>query len=261
MSATPTIPEDVVNRALDECGVEEIGDLQEGSRAANAALRIYWPTLRQVHTAAHWNFARAYQQLNQIAGLDANGVAVSDYPVPSPWSFIYEWPVDCIHARWVPEQRLAGLYSTVRPARFLVGSVPIPNDGTEWDDIEGHDPDSTRVIFTNVANATLVYTKLMFYPDAWDPLFEQAMVAVLAARLAMPCIQDKKFALTVRRDNIQIAKDAINIARVRDGNEGWTVPQHIPDWISIRNSSGFNLAGVFTYGYDALPGFDDIADF
>jgi hypothetical protein len=83
----------------------------------------------------------------------------------------------------------------------------------------------------------LVYTGLIQYPDAWDPLFRRAFVAALAARLAVPTIADKKDAIAIRNYQRDIAKEALIEARVRDGNEGWTVQDHTPDWIRARTSS------------------------
>jgi hypothetical protein len=93
------------------------------------------------------------------------------------------------------------------------------------------------------------------YPDAWDPLFEQAMVSALACRLAMRIITDKKFAREVRSDNAQLARQALDAARVRDGNEGWTVQDHTPDWIRARTSCGLGWAGgpgVLCYGWNSV---------
>ena len=260
-----TIPADVVNRALDECGLEEIGDVTEGSPAAKAAARIYEPTLRQLLSAAHWNFARKDIRLDLIG--DATGTYNGNTAVPSPWRLMYDWPVDCVHARFVPRTSAnatinntifgtAGSTGTVvcaptlgwsSPAPFLVSNAPLPNDASsQWYLTEGHDPESTRIILTNQFNAHLVYTGLMWYPDAWDPLFEQAMVAVLAARLAMPLIKDRKEAIQVRRDNIGIAKQALDTARVRDGDEGWTIADYTPDWIRARTS------GIAWYGPGVL---------
>jgi len=248
----PTLPEDVVNRALDECGIEEeIGDLSEGSRAAMAATRIYVPTMRQLLSAAHWNFARKQNALVLMA--DTLGTYISNTDVPAPWCYMYEWPVDCVHARFVPATNgqnvdadgnlITNIVAWAAPSPFLVASANRVNDPAgNWSEIEGHDPEQTRVILSNQIGASLVYTGLMQYPDAWDPLFEQAMVAVLSARLAMPLIPDKKLARVVRADNIQIAREALIQARVRDGDEGWTVVNHTPDWIRAR-TSGSNWWG------------------
>jgi hypothetical protein len=93
----PTLPVDIVNRARDECGVDTLGDMDE------AANRIYWPTLRQLLAAAHWNFARKQIDLVMLADIGGQYSAMRD--VPAPWGYMYEWPVDCVHARFVPGNR------------------------------------------------------------------------------------------------------------------------------------------------------------
>lgn len=249
----PTLPVDIVNRAMDECGLEEIGDLEDGSPAARAAERIYTPTLRQLFCAAHWNFARAQMPLVLIG--DRTGLDHPFTDVPAPWSYMYDWPIDALHARFVPYNDSAW----AAPQPFLVTSALIPNpQESEWYLTEGHDPDQTRVIVSNHLNAALVCTKLMQYPDAWDPLFEQAMVATLAARLAMPLIKDKGFARQVRADNISLARGALDAARVRDGNEGWTVQDHTPDWIRARTSGAmWGGPGVLYYSWTNMPFVED----
>lgn len=265
----PTTPVDIINRALDECGIDEIGDLSEGSKPARVASRVYWPTLRQMLSAAHWNFARKQDSLVLLA--DISGQLVTAQDVPSPWAYMYEWPVDCVHARFVPMTMVsdaiappifsATTVNTIptvvgnRPTPFIVASSPRPNDlASSWADVEGHDPEQTRVILSNQAYAQLVFTGLMMYPDAWDPLFEQAMVAAFAVRLAMPLIEDKKFARVVRADNMQLARSALDAARVRDGNEGWAINDHMPDWIRARTSGGliWEGPGVLYYGWNSV---------
>ena len=60
------------------------------------------------------------------------------------------------------------------------------------------------------------------------------MVATLAARAAMPLIPDKAIARAVRAENLEIARRAVDYARVRDANEAWNVYSHTPDWIRAR---------------------------
>lgn len=262
----PTQPDDIVNEALDEIGVEPIGDILDGSRAANVARRTYDPFLRAMHAAAPWNFARREATPLSLMA-DASGQYNPNTRVPTPWNYMYEWPVDCVHARYVKDlsaYALAAdgtpLYAPPawnRPAPFVVTDAPIPNDvASSWDTIEGHDPESTRAILTNQLGAVLVYTGLKQYPDAWDPLFHRAFVAALAARFAVPLIPDKKVASQVRGLQLQIAKDALIEARVRDGNEGWTVVDHTPDWIRAR-TSGAPIFNSFGCGYVPFPFVED----
>jgi hypothetical protein len=243
----PTTPDDIVNEALDEIGVLEIGDLSEGSRAATVARRVYDSVLRSIHAAAPWNFARRQRQID-LRG-DASGQYHANRNVPLSWSYMYEWPNDCVHARYVLglgayalDESGAPLYAAPpwnRPAPFLVTDAPLVNDiDSDWHLVEGHSPESTRVIVTNQLGAILVYTGLVQYPDAWDAGFRRAFVAALAARLAIPCIEDKSAARAIRSDQMVIAREALIEARVRDGNEGWTVVDHTPDWIRARTSGG-----------------------
>ena len=243
----PTEADDVINEALDSIGVSPIGDLDDGSQAAIVARRQYDPLLRSLHAAAPWNFARRQRQLD-LRG-DASGQYINNKLVPVPWSYLYEWPNDCVHMRYVLDlgayaldESGAPLYAQPawnRPAPFLVTDAPLPNDvNGSWSEVEGHSPESTRVIVCNQLGAVAVYTGLVQYPAAWDPGFRQAFVASLAARLAMAVIEDKRVALAVRNDQLKIASETLIEARVRDGNEGWTIQDHTPDWIRARTNSG-----------------------
>lgn len=241
----PTTPDDIVNEALDLIGVEVIGDIHEGSRAAEIARRAYDPLLRWMHAQTHWNFARRQLQLGMRG--DLCGQYNPNRQVPHPWAYMYEWPADCVHARFVLgldayalDASGSPLYSAPawnRPAPFLVTDAPLANPiESSWDQIEGHSPESTRVVCTDQLGAVLVYTGLIQYPDAWDAGFRQAFVAALAARFALPLIGDKALARAVQSQQTAIAKEALIEARVRDGNEGWTVREHVPDWIRARTS-------------------------
>lgn len=245
----PTQPEDVVNEALGELGASEIGDLTDGSDASVRALRVYDTTLREMHARANWNFARRQYQLNLLG--DANGVYSWDVDVPLPWLYVYEWPVDCLHMRFVlgagataldaNGKPLGGMTAPCRPSPvpFIVSDYPRTNPiDSSWDLIEGHNPESTRTVLTNELGAIGVYTRLVQYPDAWDPLFRRAVVATLATRFSMAVVPDKRLAGQLRDANAKMASEALTEARVRDGNEGWTVVGlYDPDWITIRSGS------------------------
>jgi hypothetical protein len=237
---------DVVNQALDEIGVAPVGALTDGTTAANAAARIYWVTLRGILSAAPWNFARKEIPMTLLA-TGGTPTPFNQPAPPIPWMYMYEWPVDCVHFRYVPAGADLGFRQWWGPAPFLVHSYQLPNDGTGWDDIEGHDPDSTKVILCNVPSAHGIYTGLMQYPDAWDALFQKAFSLALAAQLALPCIKDRKEAIMLRRECRVLAVEALNNARIRDGDEGWTVHDHTPDWIRARDTG-------YWWGSGSAPG-------
>lgn len=87
-----------------------------------------------------------------------------------------------------------------------------------------------RVIMTNQQNASMAYLRQVTDPNVMDPLFIQAWVAILGARLS--------FALTGNpgQANLQIqyANKTVVEARTPDGNEGLTINDVTPDWIRYR---------------------------
>ena len=299
-----TLPADIVNRSLDMVGKPDlaIGDLEEGTEAAKPALRAYGPCLRQLLRAVHWGFARKQAQLTLLADQTGQTPDVGTSVVP-PWAYEYAYPIDCMKARFVPQNNeLTGSGSPqgnislpdnvpmmtnitnaptngwrLMPARFLVAldfNYPVVVGGpqpwgsnNEWWAVSGEGPVQRTVVLTNVKQASLVYTALVLYPDEWDVLFQEAMVQLLAAHLAMPLWKkDPKFGLTLQAQAIAKAKSAITEARIADGNESTAVSDITVDWMRARNAgggswwgggqgSGWDGPGVFGYGYDscAMP--------
>ena len=271
-----SLPADIVNRSLDAAGSElTIGDLEEGTAEAQRALRQYAPTLKQMLRCAHWGFARQESPLKLLA--DATGATPNvGNLVPTPWIYLYAIPIDMMNARWVPQGRgtfppnnappgnivppnnQLPLTSGIgyppsynlgnRPARFLIATdsnYPGVNtsgqpwgQNTAWWETQGIAPNARTVVLTNVPHAHLVYTALIVYPTLWDSLFEEAFVAALAARLALPLNKDKKLGMALRQENIGIAAAALQQARIRDGDEGFSSADHTPDFIRIRAGRG-----------------------
>lgn len=169
-----------------------------------------------------------------------------------------------------------------RPARFLCAvsdQYPVQVGPQDWDSlpdldyIEGVGPNSRRIILTNVppfgsfgaqAGAQLVYTFLCLEIEVWDDLFSEAMVAVMASRLAMPLIagapdatdRDKQRAVSERNNQVAMAKNIIREARVASAQEaGW--PQstsHEAEWIRARRSSRARWGAWGDEGLGAGPG-------
>jgi hypothetical protein len=90
------------------------------------------------------------------------------------------------------------------------------------------------VLLTNQEFPVLEYTYEDVPEVVWDAMFEEAMIAALAARLAQALTGDKALA----RDKYNIANNIITNARVMDGNEGLTINDHVPDWIRTRGAGG-----------------------
>lgn len=284
------LPADIANQALDAIGIhQEIGDLQEGTRPARVLLRAYGQCLRQLLRSAHWDFARKTAPLSLLADASGQTPLVGNM-VPVPWQYEYEYPIDCMKVRFVPwngpglnsavptsniqipgtplttgqQPALAG--QRLRPTRFTIATDPnYPPDGTESWNVQGVSPQGRTVVLSNVKDALVVYTALMTYPSVWDPLFRAAMVAYLGSEVVLALHDDKKFALTLRSQQIGVVKQKLTEARMIDGNEGWYSSDIRVDWMDFRNARGWGGAGawgegegpgVIGYGWDRC-GFAD----
>jgi hypothetical protein len=153
--------------------------------------------------------------------------------------------------------------------RFLVPSLPTPNAGVPiysvntgaptWLPNSGQIPyvvayatdannNPLNVILANQSQAIAVYTVNQPNPQIWDSLFQAAMVASLAAYLT-PALS---LNIQLMQAQVQVAERAIMQARVRDGDEGVTSMDHIPDWMTARRGATgrfWNYGGPGGYNY------------
>jgi hypothetical protein len=284
-------PADIVNRAFDSIGAPVIiGSLYDGSVQSEAARRIYGRTLRQLLRSSHWSCARK-RGFPQLLGDSTGQTPDVGTIVEAPWIYAYAWPIDAVAIRWVPWSglppsalALAGgppipgniqppnpavpimqnlnvpsvpLYPFSKPGRFLLSVTdqypqPYPSN---FDATEGVGQTSRRIILTNIPQAQCVYTYLALEIEVWDPLFEQAMVAVLASQLAMVVFKAQpQIAVAERNSQIAIAKAAIREARVSSDNEAGfrQTTDRLPDWLGVRRLGGFGRWGAG--GFDAFGG-------
>lgn len=91
-----------------------------------------------------------------------------------------------------------------------------------------------RVILCNQTQAILAYNTQITDPNVMDPLFQDAWINILGARLAFQLTGDKALANQL----VGHANNAIMEARKADGNEGITVNDVTPDFLRTRGSYG-----------------------
>lgn len=247
----------IINRALLSVGSQaQVSSLNEGSAQANAAATLFTPTFEALARSAPWNCLRNQVALTLLAaaqGTPENPDGTTLPLPPTPWLYQYAQPVDCLQVR------------------FLVPSLPAPNAGVPIFSVDTGAPtwipgggqisfavayatdasnNPLNVILTNQAQAICVYTVNQPNPQIWDSLFQAAMVASLAAyfvpalSLNMPLMQIQ----------ISAADRMIQQARVRDGNEGVTSMDNVPDWIRARSgATGRYWANGGPGGYNNWP--------
>lgn len=133
-----------------------------GSIEAEQCNRYYNECIETLLEMHEWSFATKRVALTEAGDTDTTS-----------WLFRYVIPADMCRAIAVlPEgvthdQMSAGVRSTVEFVREL-------------------DSGGVLRIYTNEENATLRYTAFVTNPNAWSPLFRQALVALLASKIAGP---------------------------------------------------------------------------
>jgi hypothetical protein len=151
-------PTEICNMALDAVGYPaSIGDMNEGTRHANVALRLYAQTRDDVLKMQDWDFA------------ERSAAAYVSSATPAPgWTYALVWPSDCLRLRnVVPATRVT---FDPRPVQF--GEMNVAST-------------SARLILSNTFPATLIYTGQVVDMTTWDVAFVEAFVAALARRFVV----------------------------------------------------------------------------
>ena len=243
----------ICNRALLSIGQQaQISSLNEGSTQADACVTLFTPTFEALARAAFWNCLRQQAVLTLIAAAagtpeNLNGTTL---PLPpTPWLYSYQLPADSLQARFIvpsiPNAQSGG--TPISPA-YISAATYLPSESIPFRIAYATDINNNplQIILTNQTQAQLVYTVNQPNPQIWDSQFQAAMVASLAAYL-VPALA---LNISLMQMQIKVAENLIEQARVRDGDEGTTSQDHIPDWIQARNVGGTYYGnGAFTGGY------------
>lgn len=255
----------ITNRALADAGSRStIASMTEGSNESNAASLIYGPVRQQALRAAHWGFAGATAALSllksapgtlETPNFPASGVWSNAYPPPG-WAYEYSDLPDRLQARklianYSPNVgnvvplfggQLQGQQASFEaPGQKFIIATDLDANGNQ-----------INVILANIDQALLSYTRDITVEALWDPQFQEAVVAALAAKLCFALSGDKQRA----NDLLKVANDKIIVARAGDGNEALTVMDHTPDWITVAHGARWfgtaDWGGGFWFPYGPL---------
>lgn len=259
-----TSPVDVCNLALDAIGSGlTITSLSPPAPQPNANVlaRQYGPKMQALMRSAHWNFARFQIKLNLLKarqGTPENPAGTTLPQPPVPWLYEYEYPADCLAARFLicdpPTANSTGTPPIFPQTAGVIFPI-FPETG--WKFVVGTDTDASgnriRVILTDLEFADLVYTAdYTNNPDLWDPSFLMAAPAFLGAWLVNPVNRNAN----IFKEAVAMASSIVTTARISDGNEGLESVDHLPDWMRVREGFGLGFGppgvGQCFYGWSAL---------
>lgn len=236
----------ICNRALSAISARtQIASLTESSEAARQCNLIYADTRDEVLQMAFWNFAAKTQLLSLLKsapGTPSNAGStttqwLSDFPAP-PWLYEYAYPSDCIQMRTIIQQlpnTYIGVPFTSNPSAGVYPYVVGPGAFFE---VSTDTVDNTQqsVILTNQYQAIGRYTSRVTNPALFGAQFTEALVQALSAKLALALSGKTSLA------NLKFAQAnaIISQARASDANEGLTVIDNMPDWITIREDGPYD---------------------
>ncbi len=279
MSSDQYTPTAIANQALQAAGLRMVlGDIQDGTEAAQVCLRSYSECVRQMLRGAHWDWARREVPLQLVADASGQTSGVGSL-VPSGFLYSYVYPADCAKVRFIPANywgssppvpsdnitppngdspitaaTLSVIASRLVPSRFLIANDPNYVPAGASNVIPGVSPVGHTVICCNVQNARGVYTLQAMWPNLWDSLFRSAVVDYMASEIAFVLHNDKKLGLAVQDRLAGRAQMKLSEARRTNGNESWANADLSVDWMRIRMSGGFSAAYLGA-GRDAGPGY------
>lgn len=251
----------VSNQALLQIGARAtIASFNEGSTESNAIRILYTPTFEMLARTADWNCLRQQATLTLIAaaaGTPENPTGATMPLPPTPWLYSYSTPSDNLQIRSIvpsnPNSGSAGgiplTTASYTAGPFLPGTPAIPFVVGYANNVTGSAPQ--EIVLTNQSQAQCVYTVNQPNPIIWDSLFQQAFVSSLAAFL-VPALS---LNLPLMQASMKAADALIAQARIRDGDEGITVVDHIPDWMQARAGGGslaWQNGGYNPYIYNGM---------
>ncbi len=154
----------VVNQALQLIGnnqpaVTGVAPTFDNSPAGIAASSLYALTVATVGRQFGWDFART-----------SFALVLSGNVAPFPWAFEYLYPSNGIQVWQLIPSTLADANNPL-PVNWSVGNTQV--NGVQ-----------KKVVWSNQANAVAVYNNSPT-EATWDPIFQQAVVRLLASGLAM----------------------------------------------------------------------------
>lgn len=164
---------DLCNRALGQIAAGAIADFEEGSLEAREVVRFAQPLLDELADWTEWHW---------LVKRSALVLVTNDRP--AEWLYAYAIPSDMAQPLAVREvEDDATILPTFGPYSFPLQdgiSLAFLNEG--------------RVIYTNVPDAVLVYTRKNITAPDLPPLVQRAFELELGARIALPIKKDAKVA-------------------------------------------------------------------
>jgi len=203
----------ICNLALGNLGISQfIGNISEQSTEARTCRVYYDQALNRVLEEFPWSFARSYMDLQDIG------------TPPSKWQYRYRYPNDCVFVRAVtPRGALLQIEDYFNP--YLLQFY----NRQDFEIVEDQVNDGLAIC-TNIAEASVTFTKRITSTPMFSALFLDALSWSLARDIASPLSAQNAMAEKANQAYTQ----TLLKAAARSLNEGKEVPQSESEFINAR---------------------------
>lgn len=203
----------ICNTALARIGVATfIDSINEASQEAQVCKLLYEQCRDRVLREVQWPFARAYATVALVSGNEGK-------PWTNEWQYAYRYPTDAVVVRRV--------LTPLGPRQAIAEPFDVGQDA------------SGRLIFTNMKDAAIEYTKRVEDPAQFDPSFSSALCWLLAAEISMPLSAVDG----LRKQALQMYQAERGIAERISFNESEPVRDIDTEFLNTRGYASNNFAG------------------
>jgi hypothetical protein len=203
---------DICNLALSHIGesavVQSIAP-PDGTTQASLCNQFYNRAVEELLEMHAWSFATARSTLAETATNEVDG-----------WGYSYTYPTSVLKTlQVIPEGE---------KDRYINPLTREPNEFTVEQNAAG-----TMVLYTDVEDAEIRYTKFVYTPGYYPPLFITALSWLLASKLAGPIMKGDVGAAESKRC-LQMVQFYVGKAAASDSHQKRTDTDHKAPWISNR---------------------------
>lgn len=227
MPPSPVTEVDLCNQALANVGQTQfISSLSAASTPAQLCAVLY-PQCRDVLLELYdWQFARWHAQLSLYTSTQTR----------DGWQYYYNLPFNFLAARYVwagvrPGAPLATISPVANPWVSLWTGMPFSGFAQKVSfGLELSDDGTTNILGTDQQNAELIYTSQVTTVAAFRPLFKEAIVTRLTAKLWLSLVKKPALHDTwMKRFDVEAAN--AYAAQLREAQED---PNRDAEAISVR---------------------------
>lgn len=169
----------ICNLALGRIGAQGIMDIGDDLKGAKACRNAFEATVREVASLGDWRCLKKRATFAKLATAPA-----------FEWAYQYQLPADFISL-----VELNGVEYHGQPS-------------DDWE-VEG------KVLLTDAEEAKVTYIAYVEDCTAWDSLFTDAVVVLLASKISVPMRQDEGMAQALKEEFL---RSALPKARTKNGN-------------------------------------------